>query len=124
MHNEIVVNQFLNGYADYDQLIREEIYGQAGYNYVEFQFPGASVGNESDESGENTGETTEFGDDNMNNFDEFNFDSFGSDDENFGSDDENFGSDDENFGSDSENFGFDGENFGFDGNFDLPNIPE
>lgn len=58
-HSEIIVNQFLNGYTDYDQLIREEVFGQSGYNYVEFQFPGAVKGNEQDGSEGNTEETTE-----------------------------------------------------------------
>ena len=44
-HNEIVENQFLSGYADYDQLIREEIYGNTDYTYVEFQFPAEYVTN-------------------------------------------------------------------------------
>ena len=44
-HNEIVENQFLSGYADYDQLIREEIYGNSDYTYVEFQFPEEYVTN-------------------------------------------------------------------------------
>lgn len=40
-HNEIVANQFLSGYSDYDQLIRQEIYGNPDYGFEEFQFPGA-----------------------------------------------------------------------------------
>ena len=57
-HSEIIVNQFLNGYTEYDQLIREEVYGQSEYNYVEFQFPGAVKGNEEDGSEGNDGEAT------------------------------------------------------------------
>ena len=37
-HSEIVANQFLSGYTDLDQLIRIEIYGNADYDYVEFDF--------------------------------------------------------------------------------------
>lgn len=58
-HSEIIVNQFLNGYTDFDQLIREEIYGQSEYNYVEFQFPGAVKVNETEETEETEAETTE-----------------------------------------------------------------
>ena len=38
-NSEIVTNQFLHGYSDYDQMIRQEIYGKSDYQYVEFQFP-------------------------------------------------------------------------------------
>ncbi|MCR5477974.1 MAG: TFIIB-type zinc ribbon-containing protein [Lachnospiraceae bacterium] len=40
--SEIVANQFLSGYTDYDQLIRQEIYGNADYDHTEFTMPGAS----------------------------------------------------------------------------------
>ena len=36
-HSEIIANQYLNGYSDYDQLIRQEIYGNSDYNYTEFK---------------------------------------------------------------------------------------
>ena len=36
-NSEIVANQFLSGYSDYDQLIRQEIYGNADYDYTEFK---------------------------------------------------------------------------------------
>ena len=36
-NSEIVANQFLSGYTDYDQLIRQEIYGNADYDYIEFK---------------------------------------------------------------------------------------
>ncbi len=35
-HSELIRNQFLSGYEDYDQLIRQEIYGNADYDYQEF----------------------------------------------------------------------------------------
>ena len=38
-NSEIVANQFLSGYTDYDQLIRQEIYGNSEYTYVEFTMP-------------------------------------------------------------------------------------
>ena len=38
-NSEIVANQFLSGYTDYDQLIRQEIYGNSDYTYVEFTMP-------------------------------------------------------------------------------------
>lgn len=36
LHSELIRNQFLSGYSDYDQLIRQEIYGNADYDYLEF----------------------------------------------------------------------------------------
>jgi hypothetical protein len=39
-HSEIIANQFLSGYSDYDQLIRQEIYGNSDYNYTEFNMKG------------------------------------------------------------------------------------
>lgn len=36
-HSEIIANQYLTGYSDYDQLIRQEIYGNTDYDYVEFK---------------------------------------------------------------------------------------
>ncbi len=36
-NSEIVANQLLRGYADYDQLIRQEIYGNADFDYTEFK---------------------------------------------------------------------------------------
>ncbi len=36
-NSEIVANQQLSGYTDYDQLIRQEIYGNTDYDYVEFK---------------------------------------------------------------------------------------
>ena len=36
-NSEIVANQWLSGYTDYDQLIRQEIYGNADYDYIEFK---------------------------------------------------------------------------------------
>ena len=85
-HSEIVVNQFLNGYTEYDQLIREEVYGQSEYNYVEFQFPGAVKGNEEDGSEGNDGEATEpvdvfVGDGDSVDGDDLLWDDFGADDE-------------------------------------------
>lgn len=38
-NSEIIGSQMINGYSDYDDLIRQEIYGNADYTYVEFQFP-------------------------------------------------------------------------------------
>ena len=35
-HSEIIANQFLSGYSDYDQLIRQEIYGNSDYDHQEF----------------------------------------------------------------------------------------
>ena len=32
-----MANQLLRGYADYDQLIRQEIYGNADFDYTEFK---------------------------------------------------------------------------------------
>ncbi len=40
-HSELISNQFLSGYTDLDQLIRQEIYGNADYDYVEFTMPDA-----------------------------------------------------------------------------------
>ena len=40
-NSEIVANQFLSGYSDYDQLIRQEIYGNTEYDYIELTMPGA-----------------------------------------------------------------------------------
>ena len=37
-NSELVANQFLSGYTDMDQLIRREVYGNADYDYVEFDF--------------------------------------------------------------------------------------
>ena len=48
-HSEIIANQYLSGYSDYDQLIREEIYGNADYTYVEFQFPAQYFSNQTTE---------------------------------------------------------------------------
>ena len=39
-HSELIANQFLSGYTEYDQLIRQEIYGNSDYDYVEFKMPG------------------------------------------------------------------------------------
>ncbi len=39
-NSELIRNQFLSGYTDYDQLIRQEIYGNADYDYQEFTMPG------------------------------------------------------------------------------------
>jgi len=39
-HDEMISNQFLSGYSDFDDLIRQEIYGNADYDYVEFSMPG------------------------------------------------------------------------------------
>ncbi len=39
-NSELIRNQFLSGYSDYDQLIRQEIYGNADYDYQEFTMPG------------------------------------------------------------------------------------
>lgn len=36
-NSKIVANQFLSGYTDYDQLIRQEIYGNSEYDYTEFK---------------------------------------------------------------------------------------
>ena len=38
-HSEIIRNQYLSGYTDYDQLIRQEIYGNGDYDYFEFAMP-------------------------------------------------------------------------------------
>lgn len=38
-HSELIRNQFLSGYEDYDQLIRQEVYGSEGYEYLEFTMP-------------------------------------------------------------------------------------
>ncbi len=48
-HTEIPFNQFFSGYSDYDQLIRQEIYGRSGYRYEEFKFPEAETNGASDE---------------------------------------------------------------------------
>jgi len=39
LNSELIANQFLSGYSDYDQLIRQEIYGKSDYEYVEFTLP-------------------------------------------------------------------------------------
>lgn len=39
LHSELIRNQYLSGYADYDQLIRQEIYGNGDYVYFEFSMP-------------------------------------------------------------------------------------
>ncbi len=36
-HSEIIANQFLSGFTDYDQMIREVIYGNADFTYTEFK---------------------------------------------------------------------------------------
>ncbi len=38
-HSELVRNQYLSGYTEYDQLIRQEIYGNGDYEYFEFTMP-------------------------------------------------------------------------------------
>lgn len=38
-NSEIKANQFLSGYSDYKQLIRQEIYGNSDYDYIEFKMP-------------------------------------------------------------------------------------
>lgn len=50
-NSELIANQFLHGFSDYDQLIRQEIYANSDYRYVEFQFP-----EETEESTEDAGE--------------------------------------------------------------------
>ncbi len=39
-HSELIRNQFLSGYEDYDELIRQEIYGNPDFEYQEFTMPG------------------------------------------------------------------------------------
>ena len=81
------MNQFLNGYTDYDQLIREEIYGQSEYNYVEFQFPGAVMGTENGEGEEGATDSTDpnevifVGDPDSVDGEDLIWDGFGTDDE-------------------------------------------
>ena len=50
-NSELVANQFLSGYTELDQLIRREVYGNADYDYVEFDF---GIGAE---AAEDSGET-------------------------------------------------------------------
>ena len=38
-HSELIRNQYLSGYTEYDQLIRQEIYGNGDYEYFEFTMP-------------------------------------------------------------------------------------
>ncbi len=38
-NSELIRNQFLSGYSNYDQLVRQEIYGNADYDYYEFTMP-------------------------------------------------------------------------------------
>ena len=38
--SELIANQFLCGYTDFDQLVRQEIYGKSDYEYTEFTMPG------------------------------------------------------------------------------------
>ncbi|MCR4618747.1 MAG: hypothetical protein K5669_11270 [Lachnospiraceae bacterium] len=38
-HDELIRNQFISGYTEYDQLVRQEIYGNADYDYFEFTMP-------------------------------------------------------------------------------------
>ena len=38
-HSELIRNQYLSGYTEYDQLIRQEIYGNGDYEYFEFAMP-------------------------------------------------------------------------------------
>ena len=38
-HSELIRNQFLSGYTEYDQLVRQEIYGNGDYEYFEFAMP-------------------------------------------------------------------------------------
>ena len=47
-HKEMPFNQFFSGYSDFDQLIRQEIYGRSGYRYEEFRFPEAETDGEND----------------------------------------------------------------------------
>lgn len=38
-HSELIRNQYLSGYTEYDQLVRQEIYGNGDYEYFEFTMP-------------------------------------------------------------------------------------
>jgi hypothetical protein len=38
-HSELIRNQYLSGYTEYDQLVRQEIYGKGDYEYFEFTMP-------------------------------------------------------------------------------------
>lgn len=38
-HSELIRNQYLSGYKDYGQLVRQEIFGNADYDYFEFTMP-------------------------------------------------------------------------------------
>ena len=38
-HSELIRHQYLSGYAEYDQLVRQEIYGNGDYKYTEFAMP-------------------------------------------------------------------------------------
>ena len=38
-HSELIRNEYLSGYTEYDQLVRQEIYGNGDYNYFEFTMP-------------------------------------------------------------------------------------
>ncbi len=52
-NSELVANQFLSGYTDLDRLIRREVYGNADYDYVEFDFQSGA------EASEDNGEAEE-----------------------------------------------------------------
>ena len=45
-NSEIIGSQMITGYSDYDDLIRQEIYGDSDYTYIEFKFPGSEAGSE------------------------------------------------------------------------------
>lgn len=38
-HSELIRNQYLSGYTEYGQLVRQEIFGKADYDYFEFTMP-------------------------------------------------------------------------------------
>ncbi len=38
-HSELIRNQYLSGYKEYDQLVRQEIYGNGDYEYFELTMP-------------------------------------------------------------------------------------
>jgi hypothetical protein len=38
-HSELIRNQYLSGYTELDQLVRQEIYGNGDYEYFEFTMP-------------------------------------------------------------------------------------
>ena len=38
-HSELIRNQYLSGYTEYDLLVRQEIYGKGDYEYFEFTMP-------------------------------------------------------------------------------------